>query len=85
MSFAKLYENDGDQILVMLDSDEGKPELKFYFESGEEGFGIVCLISNFKDSDEGWEKAANAFTNMNEEVAKKIVGKAKADIQEVFV
>lgn len=66
--FAKLYETDLGQILVIMDLDsEGRPALITSFTP--ENFGVCKLALSFEDSDEGWMRAEEAFDRMNEQTA----------------
>jgi len=66
MKFAKLYETDYGQILVKLDacSETAVPEVRFYVKPP--GLGVCSLALKFKDTDEGWDKAEEAFDKINE-------------------
>lgn len=64
--FAKLYETDQGQILVKLDAEDGggAPEVRFYVTPP--GLGVCSIALKFKDSDEGWDKAEEAFDIIDE-------------------
>ena len=84
--FAKLYGNDDDQILVMLQENAengGVPELRFFFEP--EGLGVCSVASIFEDGcSTSWVKAQKAFDNMTEEKARKIIDTVKPSIIQEF-
>lgn len=70
--FAKLYETNFGQILVKADTDEdGRPEVRFYFEP--DGFGICNQAASFHDNDEGWDNQQKYFDSVDEAVATKLV------------
>lgn len=71
--FAKLFETTLGQILAKLDQgDEGKPEVRVYFEPGE-GLGLCSMSFNFTDTDKGWDQAEKILLDMDELTAIKIV------------
>lgn len=71
--FAKLYENDGKQILVKLDGDEmNAPEVRFFFEP--EGLGVCSAAVQWKnDNDHDWDKAEEFFKGVDAEKANAFV------------
>ena len=74
MSFAKLFETEEvGQILVKIDiGEEGKPEVRYFFEP--ENLGVCSMALSFKDdSDESWGDAEKAFNKSTEEVSIKYV------------
>ena len=74
MAFAKLYGDGDDQILVKIDeSDDGAPEVRFYFQPLE--LGVCSLAIKFDDSDDGWDKAETAFAAVTEDTAQEVVNK----------
>lgn len=79
--FAKLYGTDNDQILVKLDEGESGPEVRFYFQP--EGMGVCSVATGFADTDAGWDKAEEAFKNMTEETARKLVAPQLAMISDM--
>lgn len=65
--FAKLY-GTGRQILVMLqESDDGNPEIRFFTKPN--GLGVCSFSVGYEDSDDGREKAAYYFDRVDEEQA----------------
>lgn len=78
--FAKLYGNDDNQVLVKLDtSDEGNPEVRFFFEP--KGLGVCSVAMSWNDdSDESWDKAEKAFANVTEERARSMAEKVLKDL-----
>ena len=78
--FAKLFETDVGQILVLLEeNNEGCPEIKILFKP--DGLG-VCKITlyGFKDSDDSWESAEKGFDNTSEEIAYNVVKKTLEEL-----
>jgi hypothetical protein len=77
--FAKLYETEVGQILVMLDSGDNGPEVQYHFEP--KGLGVCNLSINFKDDDEdtAWDKVEKIFEACTQESAEEIVGGVLAD------
>jgi len=66
--FAKLYHaEDVGQVLVLIDSGENGPEVRISFKP--DGLGICTIKLNFKDTDEGWDKAEKAFKQIDEKGA----------------
>lgn len=67
--FCKIFEDETiGQILVKLDqSEDCKPEIRFYCQPKDLGVCSLALI--FVDTDEGWDKAETTF---------KLIDKAKA-------
>ena len=74
--FAKLFETEIGQVLVKLDTDpdEGRPEVRIYFQP--EGAGVCSLSFSFKDNDEGWGLAEKVFDKTNEAGALRAVREA---------
>jgi hypothetical protein len=72
-SFAKLYETERGQVLVMLkEGDEGGPEIRFFVQP--EGLGVCSVALSWDDgTEESWAKADAAFERMNEAAALKSV------------
>lgn len=66
-SFAKLFETkEYGQILIMLDTGEdAAPEVRFSFTPAN--LGICSIALQFKDTDEGWDKAEEAFNGFDSE------------------
>ena len=59
--FAKLFktEKHGQIVLMLTRNDEGDPAVRFFCQPEESG---VCMVGfSFADTDEGWEKAEEAF------------------------
>ena len=84
--FAKLYGNDDDQILVMLqeNAESSVSELRFFFE--QEGLGLCSVAIIFEDCcSTSWANAQKAFDNMTEEKARKIINKVNLSIIQEFV
>ncbi|WP_051560191.1 hypothetical protein [Marinobacterium jannaschii] len=65
MAFAKVFENtEFGQLLVKIDSDEGFPEVRVYFEPPN--LGVCSVAMKFKDTDSGWDSAEKAFEDIDE-------------------
>ena len=64
MAFAKLFEREGNQILVKMDQREnGNPEIRVFFEP--EGYGVCSYAMAFiDDSDRSWGECAAVFKAM---------------------
>lgn len=69
--FAKLYERDGEQVLVTKEQDDdGEPMLKIRFKSNNAGHDIATSIAFKKDAElDAWEVLDRAFENMDHECA----------------
>lgn len=66
--FAKLYGNDDRQLLVMQgDDQDGKPEVRLYFQP--DGLGVSSFALGWNDDDEGYALADKCFNEMTEEKA----------------
>ena len=70
--FCKLFETEVGQILVKADtSEDGEPEVRFYFSP--KGLGICSMALTFNDTDEGWANQESAFEKITEESALGVV------------
>ena len=70
--FAKLYETDLGQILVKQDAtEEGVPEVRFFFEP--EDMGVCSVALSFSDTEAGWSESDKAFNDVDENKAIGIV------------
>jgi len=70
-NFAALYHADDiGQVLVMIDSGDEGPEIRFSFKP--EGLGVCSVKLGFPDTDGGWELAEHAFSEVTEEQALAI-------------
>ena len=70
--FAKLYETELGQILVKRDThDDGRPEIRFYFEP--EGFGVCSHALTYPDTDEGFNDRDKFFDSLTVEKAVSFV------------
>ena len=71
--FAKLFETDIGQILVLLEANEDDcPEIKILFKP--DGFGVCKVkLHGFKDTDDSWERAEKGFQNTTQEIAYNVV------------
>lgn len=77
-SFAKLYRSGKDQILVKLDDGDEGPEVRWFFKP--DGLGVCSIAAKFPDTDAGWKKAEEIFSETNEAKSISVVEKAKRDI-----
>lgn len=68
--FAKLYETERGQILVMRDEGEEGPEVRFYCKPA--GLGVCSAALGFKESDEGYDAADRYFDEMDREKAVRV-------------
>lgn len=69
--FARLFGNDDDQILIMLDQeDDGRPTIDAFFQPS--GLGICSFSTVFEASDDGWEKAQFMLRNLSEEQVRTV-------------
>lgn len=69
--FAKLFENNGKQIVVMLqgqDDDPEKAEVRYFYKP--RNLGVCSMALEFDASDAGWDNAAKVFSETTEEAAK---------------
>ena len=71
--FAKLYERNGSQVLVKIDSDgKGNPEVRFFYEPKD--LGVCSMAISFRDdSPEMWDRAEGIFEKVTQESAFKTV------------
>jgi hypothetical protein len=69
--FAKLFEREGQQVLVTKDQDdEGEPVLTIRFKSNEAGHDISTRLAFKKDTKlDKWEVLARVFDSMDAERA----------------
>lgn len=80
--FAKVFHsNDIGQVVVMLIEcdDDDEPSIKFYFEP--EGLGVCNVDLNFKDSDEGLQKAKKAFRELDVGRVEEFVGNILSQLE----
>lgn len=76
--FCKIYETPDTQILVKLDSgDDGEPEVRLYFRPRPE-LGVCSQAFSFDDSDEGWDKAEQAYAMIDYAKATGILAEVRA-------
>lgn len=69
--FAKIFDRPiYGQILVKLDNEEGKPELRWYAKPPE--LGVCSFAMTFTDDDKGRDSAELAFENADEAAADKV-------------
>lgn len=74
--FAKLYETELGQILIIFDSnDDYKPSITAWFTP--KGLGVCKLgVNGFPDTDKGWEDAESLFNGIDQNKAFNIVSAA---------
>jgi hypothetical protein len=66
--FAKLYDTDKGQVVVMIQSNEdADPEIRFYAEP--EGLGVCSLAMSYDD----WDVAEENFGKVNLAMAQKAI------------
>lgn len=76
--FAKLFRaDDTGQVLVVLDEGDEGPEIAISFKP--EGLGVCSVKLNFKDSDEGWQKAEHEFSKIDSDAALGLVRKTLSE------
>lgn len=80
MSFAKLYETEVGQILVMKDEGDDGPKITVHFEP--ENLGICNVNFNWCDDKEEvqWEKCDEAFDLMTEEKCTAMIKSTLSEI-----
>lgn len=73
--FAKLFEENGKQILVKIDANEENiPEIRFYCQP--EGLGVCSVaLSMERDDDESWDKAEASFDKIDKAEALDVLKK----------
>jgi hypothetical protein len=77
--FAKLFGEGDEQILVMLQSDdEGKPEIRTFFQPPD--LGVCSIAIAFDDSDRGWALAEEGFRKMDEPKARTMTNKVRKEL-----
>jgi hypothetical protein len=70
--FCKLYETEIGQILVKADtSEDGAPEVRFYFKPAH--LGICSMAITFEDNDSGWDNQEKTFDLVTQESAIEAV------------
>lgn len=85
MKFAKLYETERGQVLVMRDTDdEYKPAVLFHFYVGTDSVGMARFGLSFSDDDEGNDKADAAFAKMDEATATMLAFAQMDKINKMF-
>ena len=77
--FCKLFEDERGQVLVILDEDEPKLNIKFRVLDGG-AYMSVGLEFKGKDDDAQWKAAEAALNNINSERAFSIRNKAMGDL-----
>ena len=81
--FAKLYGPDDRQILVLLGTnDEGNPSVGFLIQP--EGLGVCRAELSWDDSDEGWDKAEEAFALIDEAKAEAMTAETRAAAEKMI-
>lgn len=80
--FAKLFETPLGQILVKLDTadDDGRPEVRFYFDPAHEALRVCSFAISFPDSDAGEEAAGMVFAGVDQAGAEEAVQLKLAEI-----
>ena len=80
--FAKLYETEFGQILVVLDtnSDTGKPELKFSYQPAD--MGVCSTGINYDDTAKGIKASEHDMRNMSEKRAIAVIRKLDEMLQD---
>lgn len=68
--FAKLYETELGQILVMRDEGVEGPEVRFYVKPAD--LGVCSVAVGFEESDEGYEKADRYFAEVGRQTAIQV-------------
>lgn len=82
--FAKLYETELGQILVMRQEGDDGPEIRFHFDPEIEGLDLCAIGIGFSDDDDGAEKADKAFDAITEEGAIKAVSRQIEGLSGMF-
>jgi hypothetical protein len=79
--FAKLFETELGQILVMRESDNDEGDaVSFYFDAGVAGLSTTKTKLGFENE----EDADDTFEEMDETKAQRIVGEMIQEIQAMF-
>lgn len=72
--FAKLFETERGQILVLRQDDDcGQPEVRFFFDPNTEPLGVCSVALKFPDSDAGDAAANKTFAAAGIEGVKSVV------------
>jgi len=82
--FAKLYETERGQVLVMRQSSDEGPEIAFHFYPGVDGLGLCQFRIGYTDDDDGESKADTAFEEITQERAVSMVREAMGGIESMF-
>ena len=73
--FAKLFETERTQILVKRDSseDDGRPEVRFYFQPYDADLGVCSCALTFGDGEAGEAAADKVFNEVDQDGAQRLV------------
>lgn len=84
--FAKLYETERGQIVVMRETGDNGPEIGVYFDAGVPGLAVTRIaVSGFGDDDDiANDRADIAFEKIEEEGAKKVAFNAMDQVRAIF-
>lgn len=83
--FAKLYETERGQIVVLRDKDsEENPAIVFMFDPGVEALAVCRLALGFQDSNEGENQRDAAFEALTEDGVRNVVFNKIDAIKEMF-
>lgn len=80
--FAKLFEEDDEQILVVLDEGEEGPEIKYHFKP--EGLGICCATIVLEDSETAYDRAREFFDKIDHAHAIAKLKSIKKEFSDAF-
>ncbi len=84
--FAKLFETDRGQVLVMRrDSDDNGPEIAVFFTPNTDRTGLCKVaVSGFGDNEAAEARADAAFEKITEEGAIAVAFKSMDQIEEML-
>ena len=82
--FAKLYETERGQVLVMRQAGDEGPEIAFHFYPGVDGLGLCQFKIGYRDDEDGESKADAVFDEITQERAVSMVRKAMSGIESTF-
>lgn len=81
MKFAKLWEQEGEQILVKMDDGEDGPEMRVYFNPAGLGVCNFALKFTHEDIEEAWNKCELAFNGLEEADARRMVDNMQREMR----
>lgn len=84
--FAKLFEFDdiGQVVAIAQSNDDGKPEIRFFFDPGHPELTLSSVAMVWADSDAAGQQRDEAFSQLNAEIAADYVCKTITQIKRML-